>query len=279
MAKTDLFLVNGKPATDNSLLANRALAYGDGIFETMRLCKGKLPLWPRHLQRLLQGREVLGLSFDDAHIQATLKLSLQHLPPEANGILKLHVSRKGNFRASYACGPQRVDILVYYSARHFQQGWLGAELELKTASGVLSPCPSLAGIKHCSRLSYIVAAKNVKHLRDDQEVLFLDRQNNIVETMHHNIFVVKEGALHTPALVEMGVKGVLRTTLIDDYASHCGVKVYRRAIPYEELQSVDEIFLTNAVAGVVPVNKIDGLQVQQQWPGAAAVSSWLSETF
>ena len=43
---------------------DRGLAYGDGLFETLRVtADGSVPLWPWHLRRLLRGARVLGLPF------------------------------------------------------------------------------------------------------------------------------------------------------------------------------------------------------------------------
>ncbi len=51
--------------------ANRGLAYGDGVFETMRVHRGELPLWPRHLVRLREGARRLAIPLpDDAVLQS-----------------------------------------------------------------------------------------------------------------------------------------------------------------------------------------------------------------
>ena len=47
----------GLARLDGVSVANRGLAYGDGVFETMRVHDGELPLWPGHLARLREGAD------------------------------------------------------------------------------------------------------------------------------------------------------------------------------------------------------------------------------
>ena len=56
----------GRERVDAVSFANRGLNYGDGVFETMRLHQGTLPLWPRHLARLREGAARLGIAMPDA---------------------------------------------------------------------------------------------------------------------------------------------------------------------------------------------------------------------
>ncbi|SMF30660.1 4-amino-4-deoxychorismate lyase [Alteromonadaceae bacterium Bs31] len=263
MIEPDFFFVNGKPASSGLPSQSRAFSYGDGVFETARIISGRLPLWAFHQQRLQRGLSTLALNADLALVQANIDKLFQQLPANANGVLKVLVSRRGNFRASYASGPQGVDIFVYFYARNANNSWLQRAVELRVAQGTLPLNPSLAGIKHCSRLPYIVAAKNISDLHDGQEVLFLDSQNHLVETMHHNIFYVFANQLHTPKIQQVGVDGVLRSTIIKEFAPSLGLDVLECDIGLGESNAADEIFLCNAVAGLVPVNKIDGEAVPE----------------
>ena len=57
MADAARMLVNGAPGHTLAAL-DRGLAYGDGLFETIRFVQGRSPLWPRHMQRLRDGAEL-----------------------------------------------------------------------------------------------------------------------------------------------------------------------------------------------------------------------------
>ena len=63
----------GLARKDGVSVANRGLAYGDGVFETMRVHDGELPLWPGHLARLREGAQRLGIGLPDpAFIEACI---------------------------------------------------------------------------------------------------------------------------------------------------------------------------------------------------------------
>ena len=71
--------------------ANRGLAYGDGLFETMRVHRGVLPLWPRHLARLREGATRLGIGLPDvAFIESRIA---EMIGGTDAGVLKLLLTR------------------------------------------------------------------------------------------------------------------------------------------------------------------------------------------
>ena len=60
-------LVDGL-ADDRVSALDRGLAYGDGLFETIRAVDGEVPLWDRHMARLSDGCRRLGLPAPDAGV-------------------------------------------------------------------------------------------------------------------------------------------------------------------------------------------------------------------
>ena len=70
---------------------NRGMAYGDGLFETMRVHDGGLPLWPRHLARLREGAQRLGIGLPDVpFIEARIT---EMIGATDAGVLKLLLTR------------------------------------------------------------------------------------------------------------------------------------------------------------------------------------------
>ncbi|HAD10717.1 MAG TPA: aminodeoxychorismate lyase, partial [Porticoccaceae bacterium] len=79
-------LIDGVPATAH-LAHDRALQFGHGLFETMCLWQGAIPLLERHLARLARGAEVLGIAYQEDLIRRHLHSALEHFP--ADGVVKL----------------------------------------------------------------------------------------------------------------------------------------------------------------------------------------------
>ena len=67
-----------------------------------------------------------------------------------------------------------------------------------------------------------------------------------------NVFLVRDGVLHTPRITDCGVAGVMRQVVLRT-AERIGMAVEVRDVPFEEIRQADEVFLTNAVRGIRPV--------------------------
>ncbi|MGP1666533.1 MAG: aminotransferase class IV, partial [Rhodanobacter sp.] len=84
-------LINGEKNTSVPL-NDRALAYGDGLFETIRFCNGRLLFEDLHLQRLALGCARLGLDCDASALEREVEEALNS-SKEPDGILKIIISR------------------------------------------------------------------------------------------------------------------------------------------------------------------------------------------
>ncbi|WP_075185204.1 aminodeoxychorismate lyase [Teredinibacter haidensis] len=254
----EVLLLNGVEVENRCLsVNNRAFLYGDGVFETLRIVVGKIPFLSQHLQRLQRGSAVLGFRLEIALVSQYLAAIQQRIGGRS-GVLKIHVSRSVGVRGSYSYNNNNADILLQFTQNSSLKGWIQNPVSLKTAPGALTKNASLSGIKHLSRLDYIVASKNIT-LKADEELLFLDDSGNIVETMHHNIFWLIRSELFTPDVSMVGVKGVMRERIIEIAKQELGVRTQIVSCPMEQFEFAGEVFLTNAVRGVVPVAGINQL--------------------
>ena len=85
---------------------DRGLAYGDGLFETMRVHRGTVPWWDAHWARLQRGAERLRLRLPDARLacEQAIALFAEDSADDGDGVLKLIVTRGGGGRG-YAPSP------------------------------------------------------------------------------------------------------------------------------------------------------------------------------
>jgi len=83
----------------------------------------------------------------------------------------------------------------------------------------------------------------------------LDHADRIVSGSSCNVFVTKDGRLATPKLDTAGVAGVLRG-IVQREAPKLGLVVQERAITLADLAAADEVFITNARIGIVPVSRV-----------------------
>ncbi len=81
------------------------------------------------------------------------------------------------------------------------------------------------------------------------------KKKQVVESINGNIFIVKDGVVKTPPISEGCVKGVMRKTLIDFFANTSKYQFEESAISSFDIQKADEVFITNAIIGIQPVQK------------------------
>jgi branched-chain amino acid aminotransferase len=88
------------------------------------------------------------------------------------------------------------------------------------------------------------------------EALMLDNEGYVAEGTGENVFVVKQGVLHTPELTSC-LDGITRNTILH-LARELGLEVRERRITRDEIYIADEAFLTGTAAEVLPVRELDG---------------------
>jgi branched-chain amino acid aminotransferase len=98
------------------------------------------------------------------------------------------------------------------------------------------------------------------------EAILLDSQGWVAEGSGENLFLVKDGVIHTPPLAAPILAGVTRDTVLrlakDDH-----VETQEELFPRDELYIGDEIFLTGTAAEITPVREVDDRPVGTGRPG------------
>ncbi len=252
--------VNG---TETSALeiGDRGLSYGDGIFETMRVTKGKVPLLGYHLARFLDGAERLKLGSVRSlkkRFQDQVKLALNQLQGEA--ILKIIMTR-GHGGRGYV-PPAKPDpslILQAYDYPEWPRSYFVKGIDLVRCAHRLSSQPSLAGIKHLNRLDQVLASAE---LGKATEGLMCDQHGRYIEGTKSNLLVFLPGRVLTPHISDCGVKGTLRAFLLDQQ-SKLGLSVEEGEVDDEVIENASGLAMINSVFGVWPVKSLGGKKLAQ----------------
>jgi 4-amino-4-deoxychorismate lyase len=241
--------INGRPNVGLSPY-DRGFSYGHGLFETMRLWKGCLPLIDLHLRRLAKGSKVLSLSYDAGELVSQIDDALAIFPQ--NGIVKLILSAGDAERGfRYPRESKATSVLQYFESSASQN------IEtLQLCHYRLPHNPRLAGIKHLNRLDQVIAASELASHHDG---LLLDQSGFVIEALSRNIFLMVENRWLTPSLLKSGVSGVMRTLLTEKILPSMGIPVDIKDIDIDLLSSASEVFVCNAVTGITPVTELAGV--------------------
>lgn len=247
------FLVNGQVTGTADLphaIQNRAFLYGDGFFESVRICYGKPQLIPFHWNRIqssLRAHKMDASGWNLFHFELAL-----HELCDANGIdeggrIRLTFFRDGGGR---------------YTPNTDKLCWIGEAEKLPHCEFVLNEQglavdvfpemkklqDPLANFKNISASIYVQAGLWAKE-QALEDALLKNTGNHIIESTRSNLFLVSNGVLYTPGLDGGPVGGVMRAAIIN-LALKEGYKVYECNISPQEMLRADEMFLTNAIRGI-----------------------------
>jgi len=220
---------------------DRSLAYGDGLFETMRVHRGDIPWWDAHWARLADGAARLGLALPDAPQARAESQAL--LAGVDDGVLKLLVTR-GSGGRGYA--PPDAPTPTWLLSRHPSPAASPRGLHLHWCETRLAEQPVLAGLKHCNRLEQVLARREAVAAGAD-EGLMRDIAGDVVSATSANLFVLQGGTWHTPPVDRCGVAGVCRAHLL------AALQAREARLAPDDVERADAVFLCNAVRGILAV--------------------------
>ncbi|MCW8977886.1 MAG: branched-chain amino acid transaminase, partial [Marinobacter sp.] len=89
-----------------------------------------------------------------------------------------------------------------------------------------------------------------------EEALLLDNEGYVAEGSGENIFIMRDGVLHTPELTSC-LEGITRATIMD-FARELNIPIKERRITRDEVYIADEAFFTGTAAEVLPIRELDG---------------------
>lgn len=252
--------VDGHPATGVPV-HDRGFAYGDGLFETIRVVAQQPQLLNRHLQRLENGCQRLGIPCDPAKLRTQI---LAFSTALGDGVAKLVLSRGDGLRG-YAppqpCHPRTVLLgspAPDYPREHAEHG-----VRLYPCTTRLAEQSALAGLKHLNRLEQVLARGEWQDSAF-AEGLMRDMSGRVVEAVFSNIFLYSDGVLQTPSLERCGVAGVMRAEILER-AQRAEIRTQVGDVSLEQLFMADEVFVCNSLYGIWPVSQLQ----THVWPVGA----------
>lgn len=247
-----MILVNGHPS-DRVDALDRGLAYGDGVFRTLRAAAG-MPLWWRdHYARLASDCAALALDCPD---EGVLHDEVCRVAGEGAAVAKIILTRGAGARG-YAPPPVQTPTRIVMGLP------LPAHAHSEAVDGItarwcalrLARQPRFAGIKHLNRLENVLARAEW----DDPTILegiLCDTDGMLVGGVMSNLLWVAQGILHTPDVSASGVAGVARARLLRA-APRLGLDTCVGRYPPAAILAAEEVMICNSVLGVRHIARLD----------------------
>jgi len=259
-------LVNGVSSGEVSAL-DRGLAYGDGLFESIRFVSGVSPLWSRHMQRLTESCERLRLPM--ANVAQLWDEALHVSRSLAQSVVRISLTR-GVGERGYApsMSPQPTRIVAAFAAPAVSGELYAKGVRVRLCDIRLAEQPMLAGMKHLNRLEQVLARAEWNDSSISEGVL-CDIHGHVISATMANLFAQIDGVLLTPSVDRCGVAGVGRAEVL----AMCPQARIGK-VTLDALLNADEVFLSSSVRGILPVHSLGERvfaigavtrQLQQHW--------------
>ncbi len=254
-----LIFLNGQLVLEERAVVSvfdRGFLYGDGLFETMRVYRGKPFRWEQHLERLQRGADFLKikLPFTPDTLRAFAdELVAKNKMPAA--LLRLTLSRGIGVRGYSPKGAENPTVVMsLHPVPELENGsppcW-----KLITSSHRLPANEPLAQFKTCNKLAQILARAEADAAGAD-EALLLNTDGFVVEGASSNLFWIERDTICTPPLASGILSGVTRAVILE-ICQQLGIQNREANISIEQLKRADGIFVSLSSLGVVEVVLID----------------------
>ncbi|MER7764808.1 aminodeoxychorismate lyase [Streptomyces sp. NPDC097619] len=228
---------------------DHGLTVGDGVFETLKAVDGRAFALTRHLDRLTRSARGLGLPDPDHDEVRRACEAVLAANPMPLGRLRITytggLSPLGSDRGE--TGPTLVVALGSSAPRPDTTAVI-------TVPWVRNERSALTGLKTTSYAENVVALARA-HAAGASEALFANTVGRLCEGTGSNVFVVVDGELHTPPVPSGCLAGITRALAVEWTGAR------ETDLPFEVLESAEEIFLTSTLRDVQAVHRVDGREL------------------
>jgi len=260
-------------------LLTHGLNYGTGCFEGIRgywnADHGEVYLFrlAEHYQRLHQSAKLLMMELTDdvvAMCQATIDLI------RSNDYRQDVYVRPLAFKSSEEIGVRLHNVrhdfaIVAIPHRSYFESGAGLKTCVSSWRRIDdNSAPARAKITGVYVSSALAKSEAIGNGFD--EAILLTPDGHVAEGSAENIFIVRDGVVHTPPLTDAILEGITRKTAIELLRDELRINVVERSIDRSELYQADEIFFSGTAVGVSPVIEVDRRSVGSGTPGKIATA-------
>ncbi len=240
--KETLVKAQGMIQAIQSAYSRVLFAGADGIFETMRVYRGKIIYLDAHIKRMRESAKILGIECPSQQKIKKIISDTINKSKIKDMYLRLTLSARGSEIV--------VDTKEYvsYTKDKYRDGFKICVGPLKQDEKSI-----FSRIKTTKRSLYESNFAYAKKKGFD-EAIILNKRGEIAECSRSNIFLVKNNELFTPDISCGCLSGITRRVIID-LAKQNNIKCNQTRLTMKDFNNCDEAFLTNSLMGVMPINK------------------------
>jgi len=241
----------------------RAVQFGDGVYEVIRVYEGRPYLMKEHIDRLYRSLDAvrIHLSIDKDALTQLLSRLLEKNNMIEDGQIYLQVSRGSAKRSHVFPETTEPNIFAYVekNPRHLDKLENGVHT-ITLPDERWNNCH----IKSLNLLPNVIAKQTA--LENNCYEAILHRDNIVTECGSSNIYLVKNGNIYTHPTTNHILKGCVRMA-VERFTKDLDIPFIEEAFTLNDIQDADEMFLTSSTSEVLPVVQVDSHKVADGEPG------------
>jgi aminodeoxychorismate lyase len=273
-----LVFLNGQFVPEAQALVpvnDRGFLYGDGLFETLRVCGGRPFRLPQHLERMMRGADYLKIKcpFTPKELeQFAGQLIEKNKMPEA--VLRVTLTRGPGERGYTAPVNNRPTVVMTLHAppgapasgtarsnpslpqQAVPEAGAPIQWRLITSSYRIPAGDPLSSFKTLNKLTHVMSRREAVEKGAD-EALLLNTNGEVAETAGGNLFWICDGQICTVPTSCGALPGITRAVVME-ICQTLSLPMNERVIKPGALRNAEGIFITQSVLGIVPVAAFDG---------------------
>lgn len=257
---------------------DHGLLYGDGVFEGIRIYRGRIFKAKGHLDRIYRNAERIRI---DVPMAKDEMLEMMRTCVRANelvdGYIRLLITRGAGtlglnpFKCPKAGIICIADEISLYPPEMYETGMrVIVAKRPRTPTACLDP--SLKSLNYLNNILAKVEAIDAGCL----EAIMLSTDGYVGECTGDNLFIVKDGEIYTSPLEVGMLDGITRAFVMRELAPACGLHTTEKKLRLEDVLAADEIFLTGTAAEIIAVTQVETTVISD---GEGPVTRQLREKF
>jgi branched-chain amino acid aminotransferase len=241
--------------------------YGSSVFEGIRCYNttngSAVFCLQQHVQRLMNSAKIyrMEVPYSDSELSEAILSTIRENKMHECYIRPVIFRGYGEIGVSPLGSPVDVVVAVWAWGKYLGKEALEQGVEVCVSSWTrIAPntLPALAKAGANYMNSQLIKMEAIKN--GYSEGIALDNSGYISEGSGENIFLIKDGVVHTPPLGSSVLPGITRNVVIK-ICQDLGLTVHQQAIAREFLYIADEVFFTGTAAEVTPIRSIDKISV------------------
>lgn len=238
---------------------DRGFALGHGLFETILIKNSHVPLLDYHWKRLSSSASLLNvvIPFSQAQFYSMLLTLIKNNGLEHSTAGARLTITQGEAERGLIAPVKNSNYVISVFAHRISSN-LNYTAEIVSTRKNESSLSSK--VKSINYLDNIFAKQEAIDLGFNEAIL-LNSRSNIADGAISNIFIVANDKIYTPLISDGALPGVIRGVLLEEFFDIFSIE--EKTITVAELFNAQEVFITNALLGVQPVQRISNKNFSQ----------------